>query len=165
MLLGLGTAGVLAQDAPGNRPGGPRGGQGGDRPNPQEMFKRLDKNGDGKISKEEAPERLAANFDKIDANKDGFITPDELKARQPGPGGPDGARPNPEDIFKRMDKNGDGKIAKDEANERLAANFDKLDANKDGFITPDELRAARQAGPKDGSDAPRRPRANADSKQ
>jgi collagen type III alpha len=161
VLLGLGTAGVLAQDAPANRPDRPRGdagGPGGTRPNPGEIFKRLDKNGDGKIAKDEAPERIAANFDKLDTNKDGFITPDELKARPPGaggPGGPGGARPNPEDIFKRLDKNGDGKIAKDEAPERIAANFEKLDANKDGFITPEELKAARPGGP----DAPRRPAA------
>jgi collagen type III alpha len=99
LLLGLGTAAVLAEDAPGNRPDKPRGGAGGPggpggaRPNPEEIFKRLDKNGDGKIAKDEAPERIAANFDKLDVNKDGFITPEELKAGRPGgPGGPDAPR-------------------------------------------------------------------------
>jgi len=47
-----------------------------------EHWKKLDTNGDGKISKEEAKAapRLAERFDQIDTNKDGFITPDELKA-------------------------------------------------------------------------------------
>jgi Ca2+-binding EF-hand superfamily protein len=48
-----------------------------------EHWKKLDTNGDGKISKEEAKAgapRMAEHFDAIDANKDGFITPDEMKA-------------------------------------------------------------------------------------
>ena len=40
-----------------------------------------DVNGDGKISKEEAPPRLLQNFDRFDITKDGFITLREFKAR------------------------------------------------------------------------------------
>jgi hypothetical protein len=40
-----------------------------------------DKNGDGKLSKEEATGRLQGAFDEIDANKDGFLDGDELRAR------------------------------------------------------------------------------------
>jgi len=139
MLLGLGTAGVLAQDGPGKPPGG----SGGDVRRPAVMFQNLDKNGDGKISKDEAPERLALNFDKFDANHDGFITLEEFKAAIPpgagspgGSGGSGGDVRRPAVMFQNLDKNGDGKISRDEAPERLALNFDKFDANKDGFITP-----------------------------
>ena len=45
----------------------------------REMFKRADKNKDGKLSKEEAPGRLKEHFSKIDANADGQLTADELK--------------------------------------------------------------------------------------
>ncbi len=37
-----------------------------------------DKDGDGKISKEEAPERLKRNFDRIDRNSDGFVDRKEI---------------------------------------------------------------------------------------
>ncbi len=39
-----------------------------------------DKNGDGKIQKSEAPERMKQSFDEIDANKDGGIDAEELRA-------------------------------------------------------------------------------------
>lgn len=53
----------------GRGPDGQRGSGGGGGPgnvNP-------DKNGDGKISKEEAPERMKPFFDRLDTNSDGFI--------------------------------------------------------------------------------------------
>ncbi|MFO1007343.1 MAG: EF-hand domain-containing protein [Planctomycetaceae bacterium] len=93
-------------DGESGRPGfgGPRpeGGPGG-RFNPEEMFKRMDKDGDGTLSKEEAPGRMKEHFDEIDTDKDGKLTKDELKAHRekrmnerggrPGGEGPDGPRP------------------------------------------------------------------------
>ena len=47
-----------------------------------EMWKQLDANGDGKLSKEEVANhpRLVKDFDAIDANKDGFLSSEELQA-------------------------------------------------------------------------------------
>ncbi|HEX4333073.1 MAG TPA: EF-hand domain-containing protein [Usitatibacter sp.] len=47
-----------------------------------ERFKKLDTDGDGRISRAEAQAapRLAAHFDELDTNKDGFLSADELKA-------------------------------------------------------------------------------------
>jgi len=60
MLLGVSTVGILAQDAAGTGPAKPQADAAPvSRPSPEETFKRLDVNGDGKISKEEAPPRLA----------------------------------------------------------------------------------------------------------
>ena len=45
-------------------------------PADQELMARLkeaDANGDGKLSKEEAPGMMKENFDRIDANSDGFV--------------------------------------------------------------------------------------------
>jgi Ca2+-binding EF-hand superfamily protein len=40
-------------------------------------FQQRDQNGDGKLSRDELPGAL---FDRLDANKDGFVTEEEAKA-------------------------------------------------------------------------------------
>jgi Ca2+-binding EF-hand superfamily protein len=97
----------------------------------------LDKDGDGLISRDEAKAapRLAKHFDEIDTSKDGFLSKDELAA----------ARTRMKDaIFARIDTDADGRISREEAARfpRLGRHFDQIDANKDGYLTKDELRAA-----------------------
>jgi photosystem II stability/assembly factor-like uncharacterized protein len=77
--------------------GGGGGGGAGGQLDPEARFKALDKDGDGKISKEEAGEarRLVDAFDTADANKDGSIDLEEYKkyaatAVQGGGGGGQG---------------------------------------------------------------------------
>jgi Ca2+-binding protein (EF-Hand superfamily) len=99
---------------PGDRPGQPqpdarRPGEGrpglAGRFNAEEYLARLkeaDKNGDGQISKDEAPPMLKERFDRIDANGDGQLDQTELKQmlqRREGGGDrpqgrPEGRRPN-----------------------------------------------------------------------
>jgi len=43
----------------------------------KQFIKRLDKDNDGKLSREEYPERMRRLFDRIDKNKDGFVTVEE----------------------------------------------------------------------------------------
>jgi hypothetical protein len=79
----------------GGKPGGmgQAGGQGGG------PIQKFDKNGDGKISLDEAPPRMKENFSQHDTNGDGFIDADEAKSlpapgRQGGQeGGPGGQPP------------------------------------------------------------------------
>ena len=53
---------------------------------------KLDTDGDGKVSKEEAPERMRPFFDKIDPNGDGFIDAEEAKKmKRPAAGRQGGA--------------------------------------------------------------------------
>jgi len=47
---------------------------------PGNPFDRYDANKDGKVTRDEVPERLRERFDSIDVNKDGLITPEEQKA-------------------------------------------------------------------------------------
>ena len=52
----------------------------GQRPDRGDIMGQLDKDKDGKISKEEAPDRMKQNFDKLDTDGDGFVTKEELEA-------------------------------------------------------------------------------------
>jgi Ca2+-binding EF-hand superfamily protein len=72
----------------------------------QAMFKRLDKNGDGKIEAAELPQRHwtqmgSRMFDKMDTNGDGKVTKAEFTAAN-------------DQLFQKLDVNGDGVITKDE---------------------------------------------------
>ncbi len=47
------------------------------------LFRRLDRNSDGKLERTEVEDRLRESFDKVDADKDGIVTPSELEAGLP----------------------------------------------------------------------------------
>lgn len=47
--------------------------------------------------------------------------------------------PNPEEIMEEMDSNKDGKISNSEAAGPLTRDFDRLDKNRDGYLTSEEL--------------------------
>ena len=72
------------------------------------------------------------------------LTPVQRRAARPGrgPRAPRGRR-----ALKRLDADGNGAISRQEWTRRPEA-FDRLDANKDGQITSDELGSARRRAAK-----------------
>lgn len=92
---------------------------------------------------------------------------EDAERPRPGPGNAEGR--NPAEAFKRADADGDGKVSKDEFVKARSTEseqmFERIDANHDGFIEPEEGRrfmetvrgamANREAGPRPGGD--RRP--------
>ena len=67
--IAAGAVGLLILAAPGFA-----------QPPVEQFFKQRDKDGDGKLSRQEFPPRAQQLFDRIDANKDGFITMEEDRA-------------------------------------------------------------------------------------
>jgi Ca2+-binding EF-hand superfamily protein len=85
--------------APGGAPGGTPGGPGGGTEGFVSRLMQNDKDGDGKLTKEELPERAQGLLERGDANKDGSLDKEEITKvfasfgqRRPGQGGP-GGRP------------------------------------------------------------------------
>jgi len=105
-----------------------------------QRLKDMDKNGDGKVSRDEFTGQPGV-FDRLDADKDGFVTQKEIPGNAAG-GAPAPDRAMMTQRFKAMDKDGDGKVSKDEFMGPTQL-FERLDSNSDGFVSPDEMRPTR----------------------
>ena len=122
------------------------------------MFKKLDTNGDGVISKAEFNAFNARHFKELDTNKDGKLTLEELQGghrrsmdhgmQDHGMGhgmqdhgmGQGDATTHLDQRFNAADTNHDGGLDRDEAKNMpmLSMYFDEVDANKDGKVTRQE---------------------------
>ena len=107
-----------------------------------------DGNGDGKVSPDEYPASLE-RFKALDVDGDGFLTEKDIQLARDKPATKDAAKTSP---FGSMDANGDGRLHRGEFNGSDDA-WTSLDANQDGWLTPDEFKkgqAKPRAPKKDG---------------
>jgi Ca2+-binding EF-hand superfamily protein len=138
----------------------------------QNRFKKIDQDGDGKISKDELKAGMPQNgkgpsvddiFSKVDTNQDSVIDEAEDKAafeqmrKNPPPGGPPGAPPDAStwatQLFKKADADADGKITMEELSAALPRNtkglsvddlLKAMDSDNDSAISKSELETAIQ---------------------
>jgi hypothetical protein len=113
-----------------------------DAPHGDEM--RSDKDGDGRVSRAEATaaatERSNEWFDKLDLNKDGYITQEELRQAR------DTRRTQMREMFDEhfaaADTNKDGTLSLDEVQAnmpRMADRFSQIDKDGNGQLSKEEL--------------------------
>ena len=119
-------------------------------------FKKADADGNSALSRAEVEKsmpRLARKFDQLDANKDGQLSRDEMKAGKKThkhvhkKGDKAGREARAAEWFKHADTNGDASISRAEAEKnapRLAKKFDRIDSDRNGSLTQEELRAYRE---------------------
>tara|TARA_B100000949_G_scaffold233223_1_gene249157 strand:- start:1853 stop:2395 length:543 start_codon:yes stop_codon:yes gene_type:complete len=127
---------VYAQDA------GPEDGARKHRPMEHggRMMQRFDTDDDGGLSMEEFMDIGPGDMADADADGDGEIAFDEMKAAWEAR-----REKRMEAMFKRrFDIDGDGKVTVAELKDRQEKRFALLDANNDGSISPEEFRKGRR---------------------
>lgn len=135
---------------------------------------KADADGDGRITRAEFIARAEASFARMDANKDGVLTPDERRpvrpakaprapgavggpfipvqdaAPPPPPGGAMQARPQgmrgPGGGMARMDTDGDGRLSRAEFDAGARTRFERMDTNRDGIVDTTEMAALPGGG-------------------
>lgn len=108
---------------------------------PVEMLAEADANGDGAISWSEVVALRTQNFERLDRNKDGYIS---AKDR---PQGPFGARFDEAfaQVQKQFDADSDGRVSRSEMLDAPGPVFAKGDVDGDGVLSAEELSALRAA--------------------
>lgn len=102
---------------------------------PLDNFRAKDDDRNGMLSREEYGEQRS--FDRVDRNRDGWISADEFVNPPPAPG-----PGSMEYEFQARDRNRDGTLSSDEMGDRM---FYRADGNRDGYVSYDEFRAAQGA--------------------
>jgi Ca2+-binding EF-hand superfamily protein len=168
LAAGLKKSAAQPEAAPAGRPGAPGGAPGGfPNVNAKEIFARMDRDSNGKLEKDEIPERMKENLGRVDANSDGVVelaefekvaqffggrrpegAPAGTPEGRPGQGGPVPGGPVPGGpVLRALDADGDGEISASEI-EGAAKALARLDKNGDGKLTRDEI------GPPPGGNRP-----------
>jgi Ca2+-binding EF-hand superfamily protein len=114
-----------------------------------DRFAAADADGNGTLSRtevERALPRLAPEFDRVDRDRDGSVSREELAAHlQSGkPRSRAAADGGFAEHFRRADTDSDGALSRGECERglpRLATKFDQIDRDRDGRLTGEELKA------------------------
>jgi len=111
-------------------------------------FRKMDADKDGQVAKFEleqfqqqqavaaAEARNRTQFVQLDTNKNGQLSPAEFAKLVTAP-----PTINAQPLLSRMDGNRDGQVSLVEYRAATLANFDRLDTDKDGTVTPPEMKA------------------------
>jgi len=97
-------------------------------PDLRAAFKAADKNGDGRLDREEFRQAVIEGFYFRDKERKGYLTPDQLPEAS-------------QDAFNAADVKHDGRLTLAEELNALLKDFEAADVDKDGTLTYEEVEA------------------------
>jgi hypothetical protein len=119
--------------------------RGDDRTN-RMTFETADKNKDGTVNREEANQINGFDFSRADTNDDATLTRQEFQAAMadssPRGNAVQGGDRTEQASFDKTDKNADGKLSRDEANEIEGFDFSEADVDDNASLSRQEFQTA-----------------------
>ena len=112
------------------------------------QFRQVDTDTDGQVSQDEfvaaRADQILRNFDRLDTDRDGFLTAEEMYWKPVRLDREPRVRPQVA-LLARFDTNGDGRVSRDEYiavyAEPIREQFAEMDIDKDGYLSRAELEA------------------------
>jgi Ca2+-binding EF-hand superfamily protein len=113
----------------------------------RQLLRLMDKDLNGKVSKDEFLRYMSQTFDRLDVNKSGQLERNELPSAEFPFGRLTGAAAATDvrKLVRMMDTDMNGTVSRDEFMQFMSQTFDRLDVNKSGQLERDEMR--RMADP------------------
>lgn len=128
---------------------------------PEATFESMDDNDDGKISADEHFAAASRMFEKMDSNTDGTVTAAEMTAAHQRVTGKKAQKTEltAAEKIKMLDTDGDGVLTSEEHAAGARSMFDKMDTDKDGYVSKAEFKSShdkllRKPSPSAGSTRP-----------
>jgi Ca2+-binding EF-hand superfamily protein len=151
-LLAMGITSVAIAQAPSPPPrtgadssGASPAPRGDDRTN-RITFESADKNKDGTVNREEANQINGFDFSRADTNDDATLTRQEFQAAMadssPRGNAVQSGDRSEQASFDKADKNADGKVSREEANEIEGFDFSRADVDDNASLTRQEFQTA-----------------------
>jgi hypothetical protein len=109
-----------------------------------DKMEKMDTNKDGMISAAEHTAGAKSKFGKMDADGDGRVTAAEMDTAHSSAGGGAAPKMSSAEKIKTIDTDGDGAITAAEHEKGSRGMFTKMDANGDGNLSAEEMRAGHQ---------------------
>lgn len=120
-----------------------------------DMFKQMDSNQDGRVSRAEHAQATQQMFAKMDANNDGVVTAAEMEAGHEKlkdtskKYGDKKDEKSAQEKIAQLDTNADGKLTRTEHESGAETMFAKMDADNDGYLSKEECEAGHKMMKKD----------------